>query len=46
MTGPNRDQSTGVRFRRTSSHIGQLSLKGFNRPIDAYEVKNRSGDFC
>ncbi|MGA7488353.1 MAG: adenylate/guanylate cyclase domain-containing protein, partial [Xanthobacteraceae bacterium] len=21
-----------------SSHIGQLSLKGFNRPIDAYEV--------
>jgi len=21
-----------------ASHIGQLSLKGFNRPIDAYEV--------
>jgi adenylate cyclase len=28
------------------SHIGQLSLKGFNRPIDAYEVKNRSSDFA
>jgi adenylate cyclase len=25
------------------SHVGQLNLKGFNRPIDAYEVKNRSG---
>jgi adenylate cyclase len=24
------------------SHIGQLSLKGFNRPIDAYEVVNWS----
>jgi hypothetical protein len=29
-----------------NSHFGQLSLRGFNRPIDAYEVKNRSGDFC
>ncbi len=25
-----------------ASHIGQLSLKGFNRPIDAYEVVNWS----
>jgi adenylate cyclase len=22
----------------TASHIGQLNLKGFNRPIDAYEI--------
>jgi class 3 adenylate cyclase len=35
-----------VEDRVEGSHIGQLSLKGFNRPIDAYEVKNRSTDFC
>ena len=28
------------------SHIGQLRLKGFNRPIDAYEAVSRAGDFC
>jgi class 3 adenylate cyclase len=27
-----------------ASHIGQLRLKGFNRPIDAYEVVSRAGD--
>ena len=29
-----------------ASHIGQLRLKGFNRPIDAYEVVRRAGDLC
>jgi adenylate cyclase len=29
-----------------ASHIGQLRLKGFNRPIDAYEVVSRAGDLC
>ena len=27
-------------------HIGQLRLKGFSRPIDAYEVRGRTGGFC
>jgi adenylate cyclase len=27
-------------------HIGQLRLKGFSRPIDAYEVRGRAGGFC
>jgi hypothetical protein len=43
--GPNRNQSTGVRRYRApveASHIGQLSLKGFSRPIDAYEVVSRA----
>jgi hypothetical protein len=38
---PNGNQSTGVRRCRTmvgASHIGQLSLNGFNRPIDAYKA--------
>jgi class 3 adenylate cyclase len=29
-----------------ASHIGQLRLKGFNRPIDAYEVVSQAGDLC
>jgi hypothetical protein len=38
----NGNQSTDVRRCRTmvgASHIGQLSLNGFNRPIDAYEAE-------
>jgi adenylate cyclase len=27
----------------TASHIGQLNLKGFNRPIDAYEITSWCG---
>jgi adenylate cyclase len=31
-----------IERRVEASHIGQLSLKGFSRPIDAYEVKAAS----
>jgi adenylate cyclase len=35
-----------IEHRVEASHIGQLSLKGFSRPIDAYEVVSRASDFC
>ena len=35
-TLPSKCQASNV--RDVAEHIGQLSLKGFNRPIDAYEV--------
>jgi adenylate cyclase len=31
-----------IEHRVEASHIGQLSLKGFSRPIDAYEVVSRA----
>jgi adenylate cyclase len=35
-----------IEHRVEASHIAQLRLKGFSRPIDAYEVVGRAGDFC
>jgi len=35
-----------IERRVEASHIGQLRLKGFSRPIDAYEVRGRAGGFC
>ena len=35
-----------IEQRVEASHIGQLRLKGFSRPIDAYEVRGRAGGFC
>jgi adenylate cyclase len=35
-----------IEDRVEASHIGQLTLKGFSRPIDAYEVVSRAGDHC
>jgi adenylate cyclase len=35
-----------IEHRVQALHIGQLSLKGFSRPIDAYEVVSRAGGLC
>ena len=35
-----------IEHRVEASRIGQLSLKGFSRPIDAYEVVSRAGGLC
>jgi adenylate cyclase len=35
-----------IEHRVEASHIGQLSLKGFSRPIDAYEVVSHAGGLC
>jgi adenylate cyclase len=35
-----------IEYRVEASHIGQLRLKGFSRPIDAYEVVSHAGGRC
>jgi adenylate cyclase len=35
-----------IEYRVGASHIGQLSLKGFSRPVDAYEVVSHTGALC
>jgi hypothetical protein len=35
--------SNPIEHRVEASHIGQLSLKGFSGPIDAYEVVSLAG---
>jgi class 3 adenylate cyclase len=35
-----------IEYRVEASHIGPLRLKGFSRPIDAYEVVSHAGGRC